>query len=375
MGICLSTRINAESPAHTGGNSKFVSTDGNGMGNTSGDFMLGSVPPTPRSEGEILQSSNLKNFKLSDLKMATRNFRPDSVLGEGGFGSIFKGWIDEDSFTAAKPRTGMAKVNYLGQFSHPHLVKLIGYCLEDEHRLLVYEFMHRGSLDNHLFRRGSYFHPLSWILRLKVALGAAKGLAFLHSGETKVIYRDFKASNILLDSNYNARLSDFGLAKEGPTGYGFAAPEYLTTGHLTAKTDVYSYGVVLLEMLSGRRAIDENRPSRQQKLVEWAKPHLANKHKLFRVLDNRLEGQYTIDVAHRVANLTLQCISSEPNLRPTMKEIVKELEQLQDFKSVANTCSKASQGPRRCRQSANDADNKNTNAAYPRPSASPLYSK
>jgi serine/threonine protein kinase len=91
-------------------------------------------------------------------------------------------------------------VNYLGQLSHPHLVKLIGYCLEDEHRLLVYEFMPRGSLENHLFRRGSYFQPLSWRLRLKVALGAAKGLAFLHSAETKVIYRDFKTSNILLDS-------------------------------------------------------------------------------------------------------------------------------------------------------------------------------
>ncbi|KAL2508439.1 Protein kinase APK1B [Forsythia ovata] len=406
MGICLSTRIKAESPAHTGGNSKYFSTDGNGLGNSSGDFVLGSVQPTPRSEGEILQSSNLKNFKLSDLKMATRNFRPDSVLGEGGFGSVFKGWIDEDSFTAAKPGTGMviavkklhkesfqghrewlAKVNYLGQFSHPHLVKLIGYCLEDEHRLLVYEFMPRGSLDNHLFRRGSYFQPLSWILRLKVALGAAKGLAFLHSGETKVIYRDFKASDILLDSNYNAKLSDFGLAKEGPTGdksyvstriigtYGFAAPEYLATGHLTAKTDVYSYGVVLLEMLSGRRALDKNRPSRQQKLVEWAKPHLANKRKLFRVLDNRLEGQYTIDVAHRVANLTLQCISSEPNLRPTMKEIVKELEQLQDFKNVENTRSKASHGPRQRKQSTNDAGNKNRNAAYPRPSSSPLNSK
>ncbi|KAI5342540.1 hypothetical protein L3X38_010415 [Prunus dulcis] len=115
--------------------------------------------------------------------------------------------------------------------------------LEDEHRLLVYEFMPRGSLENHLFRRGSYFQPLSWNLRMKVALGAAKGLAFLHSSKTKVIYRDFKTSNILLDSNYNAKLSDFGLAKDGPTGdkshvstrvmgtYGYAAPEYLDTGH------------------------------------------------------------------------------------------------------------------------------------------------
>ncbi|KAJ0020339.1 hypothetical protein Pint_32381 [Pistacia integerrima] len=263
MGICLSAQIKAESPCNTGLSSKYVSTDGNDVSSSSSKVSSYSVPLTPRSEGDILQSANLKSFSFGDLKMSTRNFRPDSVLGEGGFGSVFKGWIDEHSFAATKPGTGMviavkrlnqegfqghkewlAEVNYLGQLYHPHLVKLIGYCLEDEHRLLVYEFMPRGSLENHLFRRGSYFQPLSWDLRVKVALGAAKGLAFLHSAETKVIYRDFKTSNILLDSNYNAKLSDFGLAKDGPTGdkshvstrvmgtYGYAAPEYLATALL-----------------------------------------------------------------------------------------------------------------------------------------------
>ncbi|XP_043690774.1 probable serine/threonine-protein kinase PBL10 isoform X4 [Telopea speciosissima] len=260
MGACWSSRIKAESPSHTGVNSKSVSKDGTYLSGANSKGSSGSVPPTPRSEGEILESSNVKSFSFSELKMSTRNFRPDSVLGEGGFGSVFKGWIDEHAFTAAKPGTGMviavkrlnqesfqghrewlAEVNYLGQLYHPNLVKLIGYCLEDEHRLLVYEFMPRGSLENHLFRRGSYFQPLSWNLRMKVALDAAKGLAFLHSAETKVIYRDFKTSNILLDSSYNAKLSDFGLAKDGPTGdkshvstrvmgtYGYAAPEYLAT--------------------------------------------------------------------------------------------------------------------------------------------------
>ncbi|GMP49362.1 hypothetical protein CsSME_00016369 [Camellia sinensis var. sinensis] len=225
MGICLSARIKAASPRHTGVNSKHVSTEGTDLSGSVSKGSAVSVPPTPRSEGEILQSTNLKSFSFSDLKMATRNFRPDSVLGEGGFGSVFKGWIDENSFTASKPGTGiviavkrlnqegfqgrkewLAEVNYLGQFYHPHLVKLIGYCLEDEHRLLVYEFMPRGSLENHLFRRGSYFQPLSWNLRLRVAIGAAKGLAFLHSAETKVIYRDFKTSNILLDSHILSEL-------------------------------------------------------------------------------------------------------------------------------------------------------------------------
>ncbi|VVA23055.1 PREDICTED: kinase [Prunus dulcis] len=417
MGVCLSARIKAESPCNTGVNSKIVSTDGNLS--TSSKVSSFSAPPTPRSEGEILQSSNLKSFSFNDLKMATRNFRPDSVLGEGGFGSVFKGWIDENSFTAAKPGTGivlavkrlnqesfqghrewLAEVNYLGQFHHPNLVKLIGFCLEDEHRLLVYEFMPRGSLENHLFRRGSYFQPLSWNLRMKVALGAAKGLAFLHGSETKVIYRDFKTSNILLDSNYNAKLSDFGLAKDGPTGdkshvstrvmgtYGYAAPEYLATGHLTAKSDIYSFGVVLLEMLSGRRAVDKNRPSGEHNLVEWAKPFLANKRKIFRIIDNRLEGQYSMDGAYKAASLASRCLSTESKLRPNMDEVVTALEQLQDNGSGQGNASNGQRMRRRsaddvikakraaadANKAANKAANKSSNiVAYPRPSASPLY--
>lgn len=394
MGICFSARIKSDSTIHNSSNSPYVSCDGNEM----------RIDSSPRTEGDILQASNLKNFCFSDLKMATRNFRPDSVLGGGGFGSVFKGWIDENSFAAAKPGTGkiiavkklhqessqghrewLAEVNYLGQFSHPHLVKLIGYCLEDDQRLLVYEFMPRGSLENHLFRRGSYFQPLSWSLRLKVALGAAKGLAFLHSAEAKVIYRDFKTSNILLDSNYNAKLSDFGLAKDGPTGdkshvstrvmgtYGYAAPEYLATGHLTTKSDVYSFGVVLLEMLSGRRAIDKNRPSGEHKLVEWSKPYLANKRKVYRIMDNRLEGQYTMDTAQKVANVALRCISLEPKLRPKMEDVVKELEQLQD--NAGNAHAKAHTGYRHRRRSTGDANHKVTDASYPRPCSSPKHTK
>ncbi|KAL9261800.1 Receptor-like cytoplasmic kinase 176-like protein [Drosera capensis] len=319
-----------------------------------------SAPATPRSEDEILQSTNLKNFTFNELKTATRNFRPDSVVGEGGFGAVFKGWIDERTLVPVRPGTGLviavkrlnqeglqghkewlAEINYLGQLHHPNLVKLIGYCLEDEHRMLVYEFMPRGSLENHLFRRGSHFQPLSWALRLKVALGAAKGLAFLHSNEARVIYRDFKTSNILLDLNFEAKLSDFGLARDGPTGdrshvstrvmgtYGYAAPEYVATGHLTPKSDVYSFGVVVLEMLSGRRVIDKNRPSGEQKLVEFAKPFMNNKRKIFRVIDPRLEGQYTLDQALKVSYLALQCLSIEARLRPNMDEVVKELEKLQ----------------------------------------------
>ncbi|CAH2038651.1 unnamed protein product, partial [Thlaspi arvense] len=398
-----------------GASPKYMSSDAKDTGSLGSKTSSVSVRPSPRTEGEILQSPNLKSFSFAELKSATRNFRPDSVLGEGGFGCVFKGWIDEKSLTATKPGTGLviavkklnqdgwqghqewlAEVNYLGQFSHGHLVKLIGYCLEDEHRLLVYEFMPRGSLENHLFRRGLYFQPLSWKLRLKVALGAAKGLAFLHSSETRVIYRDFKTSNILLDSEYNAKLSDFGLAKDGPIGdkshvstrvmgtHGYAAPEYLATGHLTTKSDVYSFGVVLLELLSGRRAVDKNRPSGERNLVEWAKPYLANKRKIFRVIDNRLQDQYSMDEACKVATLSLRCITTEIKLRPNMAEVVSHLEHIQSLNATRG--GNLDRTERRTRRRSDSVITKKPNAgfarqtavgstvvAYPRPSASPLY--
>ncbi|ERN07877.1 probable serine/threonine-protein kinase PBL11 [Amborella trichopoda] len=405
MGNCWSwnwsARVKAESPLHSVPASGLDSRSSSKDGVDPNSPPSGSVPPTPKSEGEILQSSNVKSFSFAELKAATRNFRPDSVLGEGGFGSVFKGWIDEHTFAPTKPGTGiviavkrhnqdgyqghrewLAEVNYLGQLSHPNLVKLIGFCLEDEHRLLVYECMARGSLENHLFRRGSYFQPLSWMLRMKVAFGAAKGLAYLHCAETRIIYRDFKASNVLLDSNYNAKISDFGLAKDGPTGenthvstrvmgtYGYAAPEYLATGHLTTRSDVYSFGVVLLEMLSGRRALDKNRPTGEHNLVEWAKPYLSNKRKLFRVMDSRIEGQYSLKIAQKAAALALQCLSSEPKYRPSMKEVVEVLEQLQESKDAPRTFQPEPQSmPTR-----NGSSRPNGTVSYPRPSASPLYS-
>jgi len=364
MGNCWGTRVKAEVP---------LNSNSPGSGNSksphgSDHHMLSSVDsyPSSRTEDQILLSSKIKSFSFTELKNATRNFRPDSVLGEGGFGCVFKGWIDEHTFAATKPGLGMviavkklnqdglqghkewlAEVNYLGQLHHPNLVKLVGYCVEDDQRLLVYEFMPKGSLENHLFRRSHHYRPLSWALRIKVAIGAAKGLAFLHDTESKVIYRDFKASNILLDSNYNAKLSDFGLAKDGPTGdkthvstrvmgtYGYAAPEYVATGHLTTRSDVYSFGVVLLELLSGRRTVDKNRPPGEQNLVEWAKPSLNDKRKVYHIMDTRMEGQYSVKGAYCASKLALECLNPESNFRPHMKEVVERLEQLQNYKDMA----------------------------------------
>ncbi|KAH6756340.1 protein kinase 2B [Perilla frutescens var. hirtella] len=318
--------------------------------------------PTPRSEAEILSSPHVKPFSFNELRNATRNFRPDSLLGEGGFGYVFKGWIDEHTLTAAKPGSGLViavkklkpegfqghkewltEVNYLGQLHHPNLVKLIGYCSEGDNRLLVYEFMPKGSLENHLFRRGP--QPLSWATRIKVAIGAARGLTFLHEAEQQVIYRDFKASNILLDGEFNSKLSDFGLAKAGPTGdrthvstqvmgtHGYAAPEYVATGRLTAKSDVYSFGVVLLELLSGRRAVDKTKVGVEQNLVDWARPYMNDKRKLFRIMDIKLEGQYPQKAAFTAATIAVQCLSHEAKQRPRMADVLVKLEELQAPKS------------------------------------------
>ncbi|KAE9614631.1 hypothetical protein Lal_00012130 [Lupinus albus] len=321
---------------------------------------------TSKLEEELKVASRLRKFSFNDLKFATRNFRPESLLGEGGFGCVFKGWIEENGTAPVKPGTGLtvavktlnhdglqghkewlAEVNFLGDLVHPNLVKLIGYCIEDDQRLLVYEFMPRGSLENHLFRRSL---PLPWSIRMKIALGAAKGLAFLHEeAERPVIYRDFKTSNILLDADYNAKLSDFGLAKDGPEGdkthvstrvmgtYGYAAPEYVMTGHLTSRSDVYSFGVVLLEMLTGRRSMDKNRPNGEHNLVEWARPQLGERRRFYRLIDPRLEGHFSIKGAQKAGHLAAHCLSRDPKARPLMSEVVEALKPLPNLKDMASS--------------------------------------
>ncbi|KAH7302315.1 hypothetical protein KP509_23G066900 [Ceratopteris richardii] len=206
--------------------------------------------------------------------------------------------------------------------------------------------MARGSLENHLFRKSK--PPLSWAMRMKIALGAAKGLAFLHGAEKSVIYRDFKTSNILLDSDYNAKLSDFGLAKDGPEGdqthvstrvmgtYGYAAPEYVMTGHLTWRSDVYSFGVVLLELLTGRKSMDKTRPNGEHNLVEWARPYLRDQRRLLQIIDPRLEGMYSVKGAQKAASIAFHCLSHTPKTRPMMSDVVQTLEPLQHMRDMAN---------------------------------------
>ncbi|XP_078443258.1 putative serine/threonine-protein kinase PBL17 isoform X2 [Wolffia australiana] len=297
-------------------------------------------------------NDDLCNFTYSEMAAVTKNFRADKVLGAGGFGVVYKGVID-DSIRPGFPaiqvavkelnkggsqgdREWLAEVNHLGQLCHPNLVKLIGYCCDDDHRLLVYELMVCGSLEKHLFKRVSL--TMTWPTRLRIALGAAKGLAFLHGAERPLIYRDFKSANILLDADFNAKLSDFGLAKEGPVGddthvstrvvgtHGYAAPEYVMTGRLTSRSDVYGFGVVLLEIITGMRAVDKRRPSREQSLAEWVRPRLMYRRMLMKLVDPRLEGQYTTTSIQNVAKLAYDCLAQHPKSRPSMVQVVEALE-------------------------------------------------
>ncbi|KAJ0781640.1 putative transferase, protein kinase RLK-Pelle-RLCK-VIIa-2 family [Helianthus annuus] len=332
------------------------------------------IPSTAEERGRIV-TPKLKCFTYSELRSATKNFRPDTMLGEGGFGRVFKGWVDRETYAPSKAGVGLAvavkksntdsaqglkewqaEVNFLGKFSHPNLVKLVGYCSEDREFLLVYEYMQKGSLENHLFKSPE---PLPWSTRIKIATGAAQGLAFLHTTEKTVIYRDFKSANILLDGDFNAKLSDFGLAKLGPSNgashvstrvvgtYGYAAPEYIATGHLYVRSDVYGFGVVLLEMITGLRVVDTNRPGSQHNLVDWARPALGDKKKLQKMMDPRLENDYPSKGARKAAELILRCLEHDPKNRPSMEEVVVSLQEISDIKTKPKDHTTQSTGPHR----------------------------
>ncbi|CAD6222403.1 unnamed protein product [Miscanthus lutarioriparius] len=314
---------------------------------------------------------------MSELRAATKNFGSTSYLGEGGFGCVYKGWIDEATLAPTRPGVGrmvaikklkeesfqghrewLAEVTYLGQLHHANLVTLVGYCSDSgANKLLVYEYMLRGSLENHLFRRAT--QPLSWPMRVSIAIDVARGLAFLHSrDDSPVIFRDLKSSNVLLDSDYRAKLSDFGLARNGPTGdkshvttrvvgtRGYAAPEYIATGHLSTKSDVYSFGVVLLELMTGRRAVDDARGRSAATLVDWAYPQLGDRRKVIRIMDTRLGGQYPKKQAQEMAALALRCLQNDPKNRPAMVDaVLPELEQLQQHNSPKSSYTSSTPPP------------------------------
>ncbi|XP_020079872.1 probable serine/threonine-protein kinase PBL11 isoform X1 [Ananas comosus] len=316
------------------------------------------TPTGSKYPGFPQRPSNLRIFTFSELKNATKNFSRSLMVGEGGFGCVYRGSIRSPEEPHGRieiavkqlNRSGMqghkewvTEVNVLGVVEHPNLVKLIGYCIEDDERgmqlLLVYEYMPNGSVEDHLSSRST--RTLSWGMRLKIALDAARGLTYLHEGmDFQIIFRDFKTSNILLDENWNAKLSDFGLARQGPAEglshvstavvgtLGYAAPEYMRTGRLTTKSDIWSYGVVLYELITGRRPIDRNRPKCEQKLLEWVKPYISDVKKFRIILDPRLDGYYTLKSATKLATIANKCLLRLPKSRPNMSEVLGMVQKL-----------------------------------------------
>ncbi|OVA01598.1 Protein kinase domain [Macleaya cordata] len=297
-----------------------------------------------------------QTFTFRELATATKNFRQECLLGEGGFGRVYKGRLENGGQLAAikqLDRNGLqgnkeflVEVLMLSLLHHPNLVNLIGYCADGDQRLLVYEFMPRGSLEDHLLDIEPEQKTLGWFTRMKIATGAAKGLEYLHDkANPPVIYRDLKSSNILLDEEFNPKLSDFGLAKLGPVGdkqhvssrvmgtYGYCAPEYARTGQLTLKSDVYSFGVVLLELITGRRAIDTTRPTEEQNLVSWAQPIFKDPNRYSDLADPLLQGDYPVRGLNQAVAVAAMCLQEEASVRPLMSDVVTAL----SFLSVAPT--------------------------------------
>ncbi|KAJ3681282.1 hypothetical protein LUZ60_015771 [Juncus effusus] len=302
----------------------------------------------------VTHNISAHTFTFRELAAATRNFRPECFLGEGGFGPVYKGRLDSTGqMVAVKQldrnglqgnREFLVEVLMLSLLHHPNLVSLIGYCAEGDQRLLVYEYMPFGSLEDHLLDLPPEREALDWGTRMKIAAGAARGLEYLHhQANPPVIYRDFKSSNILLDEEFHPKLSDFGLAKLGPTGdkshvstrvmgtYGYCAPEYAMTGQLTVKSDVYSFGVVLLEMITGRRSIDSTRPNGEQNLVTWAKPLFNDRRQLVKLADPRLGRRYPMRGLYQALSVASMCINENATSRPHISDVVTALNFLTSY--------------------------------------------
>ncbi|XP_039006725.1 probable serine/threonine-protein kinase PBL28 [Hibiscus syriacus] len=301
--------------------------------------------PTKRRHGSSV-------FTLKEMEAATCSFSDENLLGKGGFGRVNKGTLKTGEVVAIKKmelppfkeaegeREFRVEVDILSRLNHPNLVSLIGYCADGKHRFLVYEYMRKGNLQDHLNGIGET--KMDWPSRLKVALGAARGLAYLHSSSAvgiPIVHRDFKSTNVLLSANFEAKISDFGLAKLMPEGqetcvtarvlgtFGYFDPEYTSTGKLTLQSDVYAFGVVLLELLTGRRAVDINQGPNDQNLVLQVRHILNDRKKLRKVIDPEMaRNSYTIESIAIFANLASRCVRIESGERPSMSECVKELQ-------------------------------------------------
>ncbi|URD86892.1 STYKc, partial [Musa troglodytarum] len=312
-------------------------------------------------------------FSYEELYEITNGLSPQNILGEGGFGCVYKGCLSDGREVAVKQlkvgsgqgeREFKAEVEIISRVHHRHLVSLVGYCISDNHRLLVYDYVPNGTLESHLHGKVSFYlfyvidvknsllaaagkgrPAMDWATRVKVAAGAARGIAYLHEDcHPRIIHRDIKTSNILLDNKFEAQVSDFGLARLAMDActhvttrvmgtFGYLAPEYASSGKLTERSDVFSFGVVLLELITGRKPVDGTRPLGDESLVEWARPLLAHAietGEFGELPDPGLEDAYDDTEMFRMIEAAAACTRHSAAMRPRMGKVVRVLDSLSD---------------------------------------------
>nr|XP_043629047.1 serine/threonine-protein kinase PBL35-like [Erigeron canadensis] len=323
------------------------------------------------NKGNSERASNIiQKFDIDVLRKSTNDFSQYRIIGEGDFGTSYLGWVTENTFTPSEHEDGVIvavkmlhffqehadwqeMVNFLGQLAHPNIVTLLGYCSDEFQQCLVFEYMHNESFDRFIFTDipNHIAEPLSWRTRLMIMIGVASGLVYLRSINKKFVLPYLTSANILLDENFNAKLGDCSfsvtkylalLDRDGKTRnislqsirkidygtYSYIDPTYLRTGYLSEKSDIYNFGVVLLETLTGLRVTDRKRPIGEQNLVDWARPILGKREELKKIMDPRLEQNYPIEGAFDWASLALRCAASYPKDRPSSEEVLKSLEQI-----------------------------------------------
>ncbi|CAN1324703.1 Probable serine/threonine-protein kinase At1g01540 [Linum perenne] len=344
---------NISYPGGSSGEGGLLRGGGSGTGGSGGNNSHGQVagPGTAMVVPDVSHLGWGHWYTLRELEEATNCFADSNVVGEGGYGIVYHGVLQDGGQVAVKNllnnREFKVEVEAIGRVRHKNLVRLLGYCAEGARRLLcrmlVYEYVNNGNLEQWLHGEVGPCSPLTWEIRMNIILGAAKGLAYLHEGlEPKVVHRDVKSSNILLDQLWNAKVSDFGLAKllcsersyittRVMGTFGYVAPEYASTGMLNESSDVYSFGILVMEIISGRNPVDYARPPEEVNLVDWIKKMVTSRN-AEGVLDPKLSEKPASRALKRALLVALRCVDPISQKRPKMGHIVHMLEADDSFR-------------------------------------------
>uniref|UniRef100_A0A5B6ZV58 Protein kinase domain-containing protein n=1 Tax=Davidia involucrata TaxID=16924 RepID=A0A5B6ZV58_DAVIN len=326
-------------------------------------------PPVEKLVVERMQAKNgsvkrvkspitATSYTVASLQIATNSFSQENLIGEGSLGRVYRAEfpngkimaikkIDNAALSLQEEDNFLEAVSNMSRLRHPNIITLVGYCAEHGQRLLVYDYIGNGSLHDMLHFADDRSETLTWNARVRVALGTARALEYLHEVcLPSVVHRNFKSANILLDEELNPHLSDCGLAALTPNterqvsstqmvgSFGYSAPEFALSGIYTVKSDVYSFGVVMLELLTGRKPLDSSRVRSEQSLVRWATPQLHDIDALAKMVDPTLNGMYPAKSLSRFADIIALCVQPEPEFRPPMSEVVQALVRLMQRASV-----------------------------------------